>query len=474
VFLLINVVLFTHADYSQPYPNGPSISPTYLNAADGQRYWQVAINLAEKFSFSVPPLWDSRPEYPLARSGPLTALTFSIPIRLAGLDQAAYWIVLFQCFFLYVMALSARGLATPFGVNPNIIQGLILFNPNLIGLSHLAQSDLLFAGVFTLFLSRLTRMLSSPTNTSYSFFLTLGLFLGLLTLIRDIGFAFTLFFPIVIILTIFISPTPLKSIARKISLGLLSALLVYIIVITPWSIRNHLVFGQLSPVVGQINQLHYNYRQIVNLKNSGFEGTNEEYISQRVNSVLYNQGQGECVDYLRPPISDECAGNLRNAYAIALFSEPKSILASAVIYATVRTLISGGSSRLIEYLGFDRSGRSIASMESFSGLSDFKTYLMEAAKGDKRTMILIVSCFGFVLVTRLAGILGLVYAFYRRPNSRHLQVFHILVSLFFLVVYFAASTSRFRAPLEPILMLYAAIGLTGFTRTKRPHTRRFQ
>ena len=255
--------------------------------------------------------------------------------------------------------------------------------------------------------------------------------------------------------------------ARKLSLGLLSALLVYIIVISPWSIRNHLVFGQLSPVVGQIQQLHYNYSQIVNLKNSGFEGTNDEYISKRVNSVLYNQGQGECVDYLSRPISDECAGDLRNAYAIALFSEPKLILGSAVVYATVRTLISGGSSRFIEYLGFDQSDRSISSMQSFSGLSNFKTYLIEAAEGDKRTMILIVSCFGFVLVTRLAGILGFVYTFYQRPNSRHLQVFHLVIGLFFLGVYFAVSTSRFRAPLEPILMLYAAIGVERFTSTNQ-------
>ena len=261
---------------------------------------------------------------------------------------------------------------------------------------------------------------------------------------------------------------------RKLALGLLLVLLVYIIVITPWSIRNHLVFGQLSPIVGQIDQLHYNYLQVVNLKDGEFKGTNDDYISQQVNSVLVNQGKSGCVDYLSRPISDECAEDLRNAYAIALFSEPKLILASAVVYATVRTLISGGSSRFIEYLGFDRSDRSISSMQSFSGLSDFKTYLMESAVGDKRTMILIVSCFVFVVVTRLAGILGFIYAFYRRPNSRHLQVFHLVVSLFFLGVYFAVSTSRFRAPLEPILMLYAAIGLACFVRTKGMRSRLLQ
>lgn len=457
-FLLINVVLFSCAEHTRPYPEGPLISPTYQTAADGQRYWGVAINLASKGSFSVPPLWDSRSEYPLARSGPLTPIAFSLPIRLVGFDNAAALIVVFQCFFLYMMAFSARSLAHPFGVNPNIVQGLMLFNPNLIGLSHLAQSDLLFAGIFTLFLSYLTRVFSTLPNTGRSIFLTIGLFLGLLTLIRDLGFAVSLFFPIALFLTVAVSQAPLKSLMRRLGLGLLSGLLIYILVITPWSIRNHLVFGQLSPVVGQIDQLHYNYLQLAHFKSSELTEPPDKYIVRQVNSVLRDRHQEHCAIHPDRPILTGCTREVQKAYVISILSEPKLLLAKAVIYAATGTLTAGGSTRLIEYLGLDRGGNSRSSMESFSSLSSFRAYIFNWTRKDGQTKVLLVACFGFLLVTRIAGLVGIINAFYQRPHSRHHQLFHLLMVSFFLGIYAAVSTSRFRAPLEPILMLYAAIG----------------
>jgi len=472
--LLINVVLFSCAEHTRPYPEGPLISPTYQTAADGQRYWGVAINLASKGSFSVPPLWDSRSEYPLARSGPLTPIAFSLPIRLVGFDNAAALIVISQCFFLYIMAFSARSLAHPFGVNPNIVQGLILFNPNLIGLSHLAQSDLLFAGIFTLFLSCLTRVFSALPNTSRSLFLTIGLFLGLLTLIRDIGFAVSLFFPIALFLTVAVSQAPLKSLMRTLGLGLLSGLLIYILVITPWSIRNHLVFGQLSPIVGQIDQLHYNYLQLAHFKSSELTENPNKYIVRRVNSVLRQRHQEHCAIPPDRPISTGCTREVQKAYVISILSEPKLLLAKAVIYAATRTLTAGGSTRLIEYLGLDRGGNSRSSMESFSSLSSFRAYIFNWTRKDGQTKVLLVACFGFLLVTRIAGLVGIVNAFYQRPHSRHHQLFHLLMVSFFLGIYAAVSTSRFRAPLEPILMLYAAIGLTCICRTAGTMAKKFE
>ena len=458
-FLLINVVLFSCAEHTRPYPEGPLISPTYQTAADGQRYWGVAINLASKGSFSVPPLWDSRSEYPLARSGPLTPIVFSLPIRLVGFDKAAALIVIFQCFFLYIMAFSARSLAHPFGVNPTIVQGLILFNPNLIGLSHLAQSDLLFAGIFTLFLSYLTHVFSMLPNTSRSLFITIGLFLGLLTLIRDIGFAVSLLFPIAFFLTVAVSQAPLKSLMTRLGLGLLSGLLIYIIVITPWSIRNHILFGQLSPVVGHIDQLHFNYLQLAHFKSSELTEPPNKYIVRQVNSVLRDRHQEHCTIHLDRPISSGCTRDVQKAYVISILSEPKFLLAKAVIYAAAGTLTAGGSTRLIEYLGLDRSGNSRSSMKSFFSLSSFKAYIFDWTRKDVQIKVLLVACFGFLLVTRIAGLVGIVNAFYQRPHSRHHQLFHLLMVSFFLGIYAAVSTSRFRAPLEPILMLYAAIGL---------------
>ena len=46
-FIVINVAFYLLSVEMRPYPDGPLISATYWAAADGQRYWGVAISLAE-------------------------------------------------------------------------------------------------------------------------------------------------------------------------------------------------------------------------------------------------------------------------------------------------------------------------------------------------------------------------------------------------------------------------------------------
>ena len=132
LFTLANIILFLASTDARPYPGGPLLNATYHAAADGQRYWNVAINLAEKQTFTVAPLWDSRPELPLIRSGPLPALVFAVPIKLVGFENAPIFIVSFQCFLLYMTSFFSRGLTSPFAVNKTFLQCLVLFNPNLI------------------------------------------------------------------------------------------------------------------------------------------------------------------------------------------------------------------------------------------------------------------------------------------------------------------------------------------------------
>ncbi|SVE17126.1 uncharacterized protein METZ01_LOCUS469980, partial [marine metagenome] len=88
VSILVNTALFIYSVDSTPYPDGPYLNATYHSAADGQRYWGVALNLIEKGEFSIPQLWDSRPDTPLARSGPLYPLVIALIIKLIGFDNA--------------------------------------------------------------------------------------------------------------------------------------------------------------------------------------------------------------------------------------------------------------------------------------------------------------------------------------------------------------------------------------------------
>ena len=196
LFILVNTALFIYSVDSTPYPDGPQLSATYHNAADGQRYWGVALNLVEKGEFSIPKLWDSRPDMPLARSGPLSPLIFALFIKLIGFDNAPLLIVIFQCSLLYAMSLFARQLAVPFSSHKTLVQILILFNPNLIGLAHHAQSDIAFAFIFTAILYLINRILISPHNISRTSFLLLGGLTGLLCLTRHIGLMFAIALPI--------------------------------------------------------------------------------------------------------------------------------------------------------------------------------------------------------------------------------------------------------------------------------------
>ena len=105
LFVLVNSALFIYSVDSAPYPGGPQLSATYHYAADGQRFWGVALYLVENGEFSIPQLWDSRPDSPLARSGPLSPLIFALYIKLIGFDNATVLIVIFQCVLLYVIRL---------------------------------------------------------------------------------------------------------------------------------------------------------------------------------------------------------------------------------------------------------------------------------------------------------------------------------------------------------------------------------
>ena len=107
----------------------------------GGAYGGTAINLAEKGEFSISTASDE----PLSRAGPLPALVFSLPIMLVGFDKAPVLIVGFQCALLLIMGWLAGQITPGKQETKDLAQLLVMFNPNLVGLAHHAQSDLMFS-----------------------------------------------------------------------------------------------------------------------------------------------------------------------------------------------------------------------------------------------------------------------------------------------------------------------------------------
>ncbi|SVB58169.1 uncharacterized protein METZ01_LOCUS211023, partial [marine metagenome] len=87
--------------------------------------------------------------------------------------------------------------------------------------------------------------------------------------------------------------------------------------------------------------------------------------------------------------------------------------------------------------------------------------LSSLSNSGKAYLLVVSLTTGFTIALRLFGFLGL----YKSLTGRHLlpiNIFYLLTICSYLVTYFVISTSRFRAPLEPILILYATIGLSNF------------
>jgi hypothetical protein len=123
--------------------------------------------------------------------------------------------------------------------------------------------------------------------------------------------------------------------------------------------------------------------------------------------------------------------------------------------------------RIADYLGL--SYREIQSLfvSPFSMKKFFRAVLPLPFNEHSVLLLLSLVAFGFVFFTRIFGIGGLFISVSQQTN-RHAHLLHVLLVLAILSAYFVVSTTRFRAPLEPILMLYAAIGLTKFMQMVGP------
>ena len=199
IFCILNVSLFWVS--VGKFEDGIFYHGTYWNASDGQRYWGAAIDLAERGQFTMQPV----DHEPLSRAGPIPAIVFAIPIKLIGFDNAAAVIVGVQCVLLFIMGMLTAEIGKIVGVSGRGAQGLVMFNPNLIGLAHHAQSDLIFAFIFTLLLFIGTRMIKKIGVLKIKDYVILGLVSGCLPLARAAGQYYVLFLPCILTIGIFLS-----------------------------------------------------------------------------------------------------------------------------------------------------------------------------------------------------------------------------------------------------------------------------
>ena len=427
-----------------------SLSTTYTEASDGQRYWGTAMSLAEKGEFTMrddDKIYENEISHPpLSRAGPLPALFFSLPIKLVGLDRASTLIVFLQCSLLFVMALAARGIAEPFYANKNLIQGLVLFNPNLIGLAHHAQSDILFACIFTLLLLIISKIIDKPTGLNLRLSIIVGLLAGLLPLARPLGAYCIIALPLFLFLVLWLKrKTEAIDWLKTLRLSLLSAV-ISIIILTPWAVRNYLVFDQLALTQSGAIQAQYYYRS---LRAYGMPESNEA-----VHTYLVEHGHDPSCRESGTPGSG-CENAVRNAYLYLIVTAPKTILIKALVAASGRTLLAGGTRNITDYLGMQTAAEEYNRLANL-GWRNIYRFLVDIAQIHPDYLFLFSITILFAAITRGLGVLGLIQTI-SIPRCYAHTVFYLLVIVLFLSLNGFQGWSRYRAPLEPILMLFCAM-----------------
>jgi len=487
IFVALNTILYVSAE-KQSNPEYDTDSPTYLNAADGQRYWGVSLNLVENGTFSIP----GSDQVPLEH-GPIPALIFYVPIKLAGLNNATVFIVVIQCAMLFAIGLLARPLANPYPVNKDLLQGLLIFNPNLIGLAHHAQSDLIFAFIFSCTLYFLSRCIERPNFARKIDYCMIGFLCGCLLLTRPASVPYVFVLPFLLLLSMFVRRRTKNIdwalILRYLGLGAI----ITGIIIAPWMARNHVINSSTFLENRQASRTCLDSYDLLLYAKTGKDFDQRASLSCKVVSSYFKSvGRPDCYRGLLgycddasitinqiTPLTEtinsadgtSCKSLQLKACMSAILDEKFTTIAKAYFSGWSALMIGGSTSNIATYLGFHPPSYQRKNYYSTPTIAELSSYVLIMIRENLSYFLFFFTFTGFALISRLIGIVGLISVI-RSKSSYPYTLFYCLSITCFLFTYMFVGLSRYRAPLEPMLMLFAAAGIGQCISIVKQYTRK--
>jgi len=468
IFIVINVTLLLLA---QPVLfEGALTHPAYAFAPDGTRYWDPALSLLRDGTFSYTA--SDGQAHPLQRGGPIPPLFFAFFIRLVGFDHAPYLFIPAQCALLYFLGLLARSLASLFKVNKNLVQALIVLNPNLIGVAHFAQSEILYSFVLGILILISAQLLTQQAHRKLLIYCVLiGALSGLATLARPASFFYATVLPFLIGFLFFLFDK--RQIGLRLRRGIVIAGViagVSAIVMAPWAIRNAQVFNSPAIALGSEAQLSDSLTRMLVKAGVGDVNSAREFVRADLYRIAVKSKLAlDCFenDQGRLHNSDNlnCKKERIEAYVRLIASQPVHYIAIGLAFANFSTFFVGGATALANIVGMPHASDQIA-LGEFSGLATLSTLIKDNLATHGPYLFLAVITTAFASICRILGVIGLV----RSLTDRSLlpaNIFFVSTLLVFIATFLFTGVSRFRAPLEIILMVYAASGIKLWFKTSK-------
>lgn len=451
IFVLFNIVL--HCLSVDKIEDGILYKATYWNASDGQRYWGAAVNLASKSEFSLPSQYNE----PLSRAGPVPAIVFAAPIKLFGLYSGASWIVLLQCVLLCFIGFFTAKISSRLGLSGVLTFGLVLFNPNLVGLAHHAQSDLLFTFLFSALLYLSVEVISKSERVRFREFGLLGFLAGLLSLTRGVGQYFALLLPFLIGLAVWLIQENKRGQVTHWLLGIGTYLLVGCLVVTPWAIRNSNVLDSFGLTQSEAIMMRDNYKFLLRFNGDELRKAAPSLEAAAEIYFVRNNFDLDCLSKFK---DRECKGLLARAYLAAIVDTGSIAIAKAAVSAWAGLFLSGSTSRIANYLGLDATSFHEIMISKYEGPVSVLRYLGATISRNPSYAVMLILCTLYAIGGRVVGIIGIWQLFRcRGGHSKILTAFLLTSLLIFVGLYLFVGISRYRAPLEPILAILAVAGI---------------
>lgn len=418
------------------------------HGADAGTWLRPAQGLVQLGAFVDPAM----PETALAERPPLYPTLVAVTILLGGAQFATLLVAVQAAIFLLTAVLLARWTERLAGPDRPwagpLAFALLLFNPNALGTVFFLQSETLFAALVLASAVRLYETVRTPSIRAGA--LT-GLLLGLTALTRPEG---QFLIPAAAVGLPVLAGLSGGRLAATRAVGAALVLVAVSAAATvPWMARNA-ALGEGFGITAASNTVYYLWGSNTQLEmlTHGIGGAEAEDRMQSAQQAIADS-HGTAWEEMSEL---ERQAYLRDGALDRMFDYPPPVLVKQVVLASLQFFTAGGAGRLFVLAG-DPGAAPFAVMQA-SGESDYAAAVMSALRqADPALLALWAAAFGYVVATRLVGLVGL----YRLGRSGRWELFLLVAGaiLFFVFVMPFYGISRFRVPVEFAFVLLTVFAL---------------
>lgn len=447
VFALIIRLLFF--SFEKPWDESILYNKIIKMGTDQRGYHQLAVNLLEynqlTFKKGTPPTALRTPAYPV-----FIASIYYI------FGNQPWVVILFQIFLdslsAVIIFLTLRRLVD---VKVGFLSGLIYaFDPHLILHSNSYYSETMFLFFLSLFLYFISSFFINADSKLKSLIFS-AIFLGFSALVKPAS----AYLPYLI--TIYILLIYKNNLLEKLKYSILF-LLTYIVVISPWLIRNTIIYGQpFLSNSGEYNLLAINITPMEIPKRKLPQHIVEYQLRAEADSLMNTEGKKPVFDKSPNDSWEELVLKFdynKTEYwkRVALNyikNDPISFFQYYLI-GIIHSLFNLGSKEFAYYLNFTEKPSTINLKTEQNFFRLIKRFFSEKSLTE---VLLGIIIFLYLFITYLGGLLGLIKT--KSIKYKNVLLLLLFIAIYFLLVAGAGGLARFKVPAIPFYLVFVGIGI---------------